>query len=104
MKTTPASSSVLGPHSRVETLRHRERTTGDMVSAIEAKIARLTSARAERLTALKQIRSALAEAILAGHAETVAASYDRPPHSRQDSSESGAEVGRFYRQNDSMRP
>lgn len=69
MKTAPASSSVLGPHSRVETLRHRERATGDMVSAIEAKIARLTSARAERLTALKQIRSALAEAILTGQAE-----------------------------------
>ena len=47
-------------------LRHRERATADMVRAIEVKIERLTSARAERLSALQKIRSALAQAVLAG--------------------------------------
>ena len=49
-------------------LRHREQATADMVRALDDKIGRLTQARADRITALKKIRSALAQAILAGHA------------------------------------
>lgn len=40
-----------------------------MVRALDNKIARLTQARADRITALHKLRSALAQAILAGHAD-----------------------------------
>ena len=56
-------------HSRfADDLRHREHATAQMVRALDEKIGRLTSARASRLNALKFIRSALAQAILAGPA------------------------------------
>ena len=56
------------PNTVANDLRHRERATSNMVDALDTKIARLTQARADRITALKKIRSALAQAILAGHA------------------------------------
>jgi len=57
-------------HSRfADDLRHREHATADMVRALDEKIVRLTSARAARLNALNKIRSALAQAILAGHSD-----------------------------------
>lgn len=48
-----------------DALRQRERTTADMVEAIDAKIKRLAAARADRIKALQQTRSALARATLA---------------------------------------
>lgn len=52
----------------VADLLHREQATAAMVRSLDEKIARLTQARADRIQALNKIRSALAQAILAGHA------------------------------------
>lgn len=70
--TSPSREDrTTAPHRHshfADDLRHRERAKANMLGALDDKIARLTSARAARLNALNKIRSALAQAILAGHA------------------------------------
>jgi hypothetical protein len=62
----PASALT---NTSADDLRHREHATAAMVRTLDEKIGRLTSARAARLNALNKIRSALAQAILAGHSD-----------------------------------
>lgn len=71
--TLQRSRSRQGPSSLMTTmvaddLRHRDYLSAQVVRDLEDKIARMTQARADRITALHKIRSALAKAILAGNA------------------------------------
>ena len=68
-KRTPQETLSAPINVVADNLRHREHATAQMVRALDGKIARLTQARADRIHALNKIRSALAQASLAGQVD-----------------------------------